>query len=51
MCQIFVVLWCNGGGGEGWHLSEGVGGSDDNEAGRLPSEYECLGMGRDVKLK
>lgn len=32
-------------------MSEDVGESDDNEAERLPSEYECLGMGRDVKLK
>ncbi len=35
----------------GWHLSEDVGGSDDDEAERLPSEYECSGMGRDVELK
>lgn len=28
-----------------------MGGSDDDEAERLPPEYECSGMGRDVELK
>lgn len=32
-------------------MSEDVGGSDDDEAERLPSEYECSGMGRDVELR
>lgn len=32
-------------------LSGDVGGSDDDEAERLPPEYEYSGMGRDVELK
>lgn len=46
-----VQCVAKGGWGGGWHLSEDVGGSDDDEAERLPSEYECSGMGRDVELK
>lgn len=40
-----------GGGSGGCYLSEDVGGSDDDEAERLPSEYECSGMRWGVELK
>lgn len=46
-----TIVQCGEMGGRksgGWHLSEGAGGSDDDEAERLPSEYECSGMGWDV---
>lgn len=50
--RVRATVQCDaaGGGSGGWHLSEAVGGSDDDEAERLPSEYEYLGMGRDVEL-